>query len=502
MPDSPSLIATLENFGPIAEGEMELKPLTVFIGPNNSGKSYAALLLYALARVLSPAAISGDDLQVAELDPFYPARLRFPPMGEFASGDGLSKELLEFFGNAKRSPRVARLPIRVKEAFERLLSEYMQSMAPSIEQSLEDYFGVPNASMLKAARRVSGAMKISMGGTKAVRPLFTMEASARQGGRLRINFEAGNLDTFKLSRVDREPFFPAGVNHASWVAAWSIIYDLFPQLLLQNGLPTRRVYYLPAARSGVLQGWQMLASLAVDTMRRRAGLRPVSVPPLSGVPLDFVQTLLALTARPRPQKGAESMQAALGALEKNILRGVVSMRSDSEIGAQLIYESDGLELPVSRASSMVAELAPLGLWIKYLLRPGDLLILDEPEAHLHPENQRQVARVLVRLVRAGVRVICPTHSSLFVHQISNQILASQLGEAARAEHGYSKEDLITSDEVAVYFFKPEDDGTRIQPVPISNDFGISEESFLPVSEAIGDETYRLSRALEESAVGG
>ena len=36
------------NFGPIIEGTVELKPLTVFVGPNNSGKSYMAMLIYSL----------------------------------------------------------------------------------------------------------------------------------------------------------------------------------------------------------------------------------------------------------------------------------------------------------------------------------------------------------------------------------------------------------------------------------------------------------------------
>ena len=39
---------TVKDFGPIIEGTVELKPLTVFIGPNNSGKSYMATLVYAL----------------------------------------------------------------------------------------------------------------------------------------------------------------------------------------------------------------------------------------------------------------------------------------------------------------------------------------------------------------------------------------------------------------------------------------------------------------------
>ena len=36
------------NFGPISEGIIELRPLTVFVGPSNSGKSFMAGLVYAL----------------------------------------------------------------------------------------------------------------------------------------------------------------------------------------------------------------------------------------------------------------------------------------------------------------------------------------------------------------------------------------------------------------------------------------------------------------------
>ena len=38
----------VEDFGPISGGEIKLKPLTVFIGPNNSGKSYAAMLVHSI----------------------------------------------------------------------------------------------------------------------------------------------------------------------------------------------------------------------------------------------------------------------------------------------------------------------------------------------------------------------------------------------------------------------------------------------------------------------
>lgn len=36
------------DFGPISEASVDLRPLTIFIGPSNTGKSYLAVLIYAL----------------------------------------------------------------------------------------------------------------------------------------------------------------------------------------------------------------------------------------------------------------------------------------------------------------------------------------------------------------------------------------------------------------------------------------------------------------------
>ena len=41
------------DFGPIVEAKVNLRPLTVFVGPSNTGKSYLAILIYALSRCFS-----------------------------------------------------------------------------------------------------------------------------------------------------------------------------------------------------------------------------------------------------------------------------------------------------------------------------------------------------------------------------------------------------------------------------------------------------------------
>lgn len=46
-------ILSVKDFGPIANAAVELRPFTVFVGPSNIGKSYLAILLYALHQFFS-----------------------------------------------------------------------------------------------------------------------------------------------------------------------------------------------------------------------------------------------------------------------------------------------------------------------------------------------------------------------------------------------------------------------------------------------------------------
>ena len=48
MPERTTL--SVKDFGPIAEATIDLRPLTEFVGASSTGKSYLAILLYALHR--------------------------------------------------------------------------------------------------------------------------------------------------------------------------------------------------------------------------------------------------------------------------------------------------------------------------------------------------------------------------------------------------------------------------------------------------------------------
>ena len=48
MVERKNLELSVRDFGPIAKAKIDLRPLTVFVGPSNTGKSYLAILIYAL----------------------------------------------------------------------------------------------------------------------------------------------------------------------------------------------------------------------------------------------------------------------------------------------------------------------------------------------------------------------------------------------------------------------------------------------------------------------
>ncbi|RKS08865.1 putative ATPase [Nocardiopsis sp. Huas11] len=70
-------------------------------------------------------------------------------------------------------------------------------------------------------------------------------------------------------------------------------------------------------------------------------------------------------------------------------------------------------------------------------RPGALLLLENPEAHLHPRGQSRVALLLAKAAAAGAQLVVETHSD---HVLNGLRLAV-------------KEDVLRHDEVVLHYFR-------------------------------------------------
>ena len=86
----------------------------------------------------------------------------------------------------------------------------------------------------------------------------------------------------------------------------------------------------------------------------------------------------------------------------------------------------------------------------------DLVIIDEPEVNLHPDNQIKLARIFSRLVNKGLRLIISTHSDYIVREFNNLIMIEKgdekLKKLAKDKGDYREDEYLIANEVAAYVF--------------------------------------------------
>ena len=166
-----------------------------------------------------------------------------------------------------------------------------------------------------------------------------------------------------------------------------------------------------------------------------------------------------------------------------------------------------LKLTMDESSSAVRSLLDIGFYLSHVAKPGDLLMVDEPELNLHPENQRRMARLFARLVNLGIRVFVTTHSDYIVKELNTLIMLNQnkpyLRQIAQ-EEGYQTEELIAAEKIRVYIaekalVKLENKSRRsrhptLVPTRIDPELGIEARSF--------DETINKMNEIQEAIVWG
>ncbi|WEK17937.1 MAG: AAA family ATPase [Candidatus Pedobacter colombiensis] len=87
---------------------------------------------------------------------------------------------------------------------------------------------------------------------------------------------------------------------------------------------------------------------------------------------------------------------------------------DEHLNVRINY--DGKNLPIDAAGTGFLQIIQILAYI-YIYKPK-ILLLDEPDAHLHPNNQRKLAKKLFELsVEKEFQVIISTHSRHFLYEL-------------------------------------------------------------------------------------
>jgi hypothetical protein len=427
---------SIQNFGAIKKRvEIEPRPLTVFCGSNNTGKTYGLYVLNALM----------DSRFVASFDW---ARQH-------------AKLLLE-----QRRLLVDRSSLLGPEA----IKHAQHSIARDLKDGLPRFFVA--ASDLTAEAVIDITLSLPEIEANLVNFEFSYgeRANASQNGLLELscNFSADG------QRV--------GVALEGAWSSTSQVERVLNDVLMELYCPIRqgRSLLLPAERSGINLFFRELNS------RRAALLRHVTSQTIdtnellkdiivSRYPQPIHDYIEFMNAQPEIKRQTSDKFADMAAwLQKEVLRvrykvdrygdiSIAPLRSKTELG---------LHLGSSTAKTF------FGLWsyLNHLAQPGDCLMIDEPELNLHPLNQRNIARLLAELVNRGIRVVVSTHSDYMVREWGNLVMLSEdfpERDVISKRHGLNSAQWLTADKVHAYEFH----AGGVEPMSVNAGSGIRTPLF-------------------------
>jgi len=489
-PASVPLEIEIRNFGPISRGKFRLKPLTVFVGPNNAGKTFAATLVHS---VLSARSGGANHPELAE---WIKPRLCEARVRELVSG--VQRAMRAAKGGALKVPQ------RHRDKMLDLALEHRFEM--SILNTIRENFGAELGSLVRIGSR----------GTRiSIRHHINVDIEIRKTGKPVVRLAPGK----EILHANREAWadaphstgartevlarhnmvgMPAPRGNSTRQRATRDKKPLQHVLamidnignLVEAGMPTS--YCLPSVRSGVLCARNPIVSGIISASRYGADVRQDT--PMTGVMCEYVDSIASLSNN-APSVNRNGKQDMFG----DLFGGRLDVRKPKVGLPQIMYSVGDATIPLNLLSSSISETAPMQLFLQNSIPQTDLLVLEEPEAHLHPETQTRLAKHIVRMVNRGVCVLLITHGVYFLEQLSMFVRLSQIPAKERKKLGFDESDCLDVGDVAPYMFKKSTDGGyAIQEVEHTPTVGISQDEFGRVMDSMYDKEFHIDRIIGDS----
>ena len=136
--------------------------------------------------------------------------------------------------------------------------------------------------------------------------------------------------------------------------------------------------------------------------------------PTTGMYSEFLNDMAGLNRiKPRPDTASEIVLK----LFRTILEGEVNKEETT-----YIYTTNDASMPVSAAAASIREIAPLQILAKKQDVSRCAILVEEPEAHLHPLKQRMMADIIGALSHNGAIMQITTHSDYFLRRLNELIM--------------------------------------------------------------------------------
>ena len=427
--DLPSWRFHIEKLGCLEYGDFEVKPLTLLCGPNNTGKTWAMYALYGfLDRTFNNPILPGIDEVAKEVSGKGAYSWDFGAWIAKNAGDilniineGLRQRLSVIFCVPETFFSESRFDWKVDpKVFEE------SSITRALDHKLN--LGVQSNDFIQFLKP-AGESKLQI-------TLFVRQT-------------------------------PQQIPYLEYILSAIISNHLLIEVKFYW-----QVFLMPAERKGLNLFHQELAS------RRTKDLHPISrfelevtnLPSYAKPIADYIDWL---NDKQKVLNDTSQYQGFVGQVE-SIIGGTYRVDSSGKI--YFTPDKSKKELDFHLSSSTVKSLFGLWFFLAHQAKVGDTLMIDEPELNLHPANQRALARVLVRLVNAGLRVVVSTHSDYIVREINSLIMLNK-PHPKRAElmqrFGYVENEILSPEKVGCYLF----DQSTIKAMEITEDEGILASTF-------------------------
>lgn len=184
---------------------------------------------------------------------------------------------------------------------------------------------------------------------------------------------------------------------------------------------------------------------------------------------------------------------------KKITDGDVVTEEDKEF---LVLDG-GEHVNMSAAASSIKEISPLLFLLKNHPDTNAAICLEEPEAHLHPSMQIQVADLIAECINNGFLFHITTHSDYFMDRLNQLIKLGNIrkkDEATFKEYcaanGLSEKTFLDGDNVKAYFFHRDDETGKvvIEELPVEEG-GIPMKTFYETVEKMRKQDEQIDEML-------
>ena len=407
----------IKNLGPIQEAKFDFsKKLSVFCGPNNTGKTYLSYILYAFTR----------------------RRIYLPE-------DVLTDKQVKAFMDDRL--------LRVEMGLDRIYKVMMERIS-NISHDLATIFGISES--MATTMFPNFKMEMEMNEDAYKKYLLEMECSFDINLNTNISAQVSKgkgestlsirNNSVKMYQEDREE-----------VKA-DLLTAVYYYMIIS---PVLNSHFFPVERTSMYTYYKDIVgtrNLLIDKLHQQGKDAPQALNLIldnsSQFPLAISHTIQAASRMGR-QRSHEGRYVFLAdEIERSILNGRIDVSDEGDMRFRP-DKSPNSVLPIQLSASMAKAVSGIVFYLRHVAEEGDMIFIDEPEVNCHPDVQILMTRIFARMVNAGLRLVISTHSDYIIREINNLIMmggaTASLADKL-AEWNYQPEMAIDYQMVGAYLF--------------------------------------------------